>query len=265
MLSVQQIEQFHRDGFVKGQHVLDDRQIETLRNELSRVIRDQEKSSIPQPVLCRNLSQDPAHPVWQIVNIWQASAPFRALISHPAIVAEVAQLTAASELRLWHDQIQYKPAGKGGVNRWHQDAPYWPTLRPNTAQATAWVALDDVDEDNGCMSMVPGSHRWGDCIKFLHTLKQLDDIPSSFEGQEITVRTCPVLRGEVHYHHGLVWHGSRANTSPRSRRAIALHYMTEQTRYDASGDHPMKPFITVNDGEVLRGEHFPLVFTRAAS
>lgn len=39
---------------------------------------------------------------------------------------------------------------------WHQDAPYWPIVAPMT-EVTAWVALDDADEDNGCMSMVPGS------------------------------------------------------------------------------------------------------------
>ena len=63
------------------------------------------------------------HPIWQIVNIWQASEPFRQLIHHPKITKGLAQLTGAKELRIWHDQIQYKPAAIGGVNMWHQDAP----------------------------------------------------------------------------------------------------------------------------------------------
>jgi phytanoyl-CoA hydroxylase len=79
----------------------------------------------------------------------------------------------------------------------------------------------------------------------------------------VEVRSCPVRKGEVHYHHALAWHGSPANTSGRHRRAIALHYMTEETRYVASGDHLMKRFVEVADGEVLQGAHFPLVWERA--
>lgn len=88
------------------------------------------------------------------------------------------------------------------------------------------------------------------------------DMPAEFEGHTVTVKKCPVKKGEVHYHHSLTWHGSHANTSGRNRRAIALHYMTEETHYVASGDHPMKPFVTVADGELLQGEHFPLVWQR---
>ena len=40
----------------------------------------------------------------------------------------------------------------------------------------------------------------------------------------------------------------------RTRRAIALHYMTERARYNAAGQHVMKPYIRVADGEKLAGE-----------
>jgi phytanoyl-CoA hydroxylase len=262
MLTPAQVEQFHRGGFLLGRRVLDDAQVEELLDELDRVIRDQDRTDVPQPVLLRNLPGDPVHPVWQVVNIWEASAPFRDLVRHPTITEEIAQLTGATELRLWHDQIQYKPAGTGGVNMWHQDSPYWPPLQPKTAQVTAWVALDDVDESNGCMSMVPGSHAWDDQVEFLHTLKKFDDMPREFQGHALEVRRCPVRKGEVHYHHALTWHGSHANTSARPRRAVALHFMTQETRYDASKDHVMKRFIESANGEPVRGEHFPTVWPR---
>ena len=70
------------------------------------------------------------------------------------------------DIQIWHDQIQYKPPHHGGINNWHQDAPYWPVLKPETP-VTAWIALDDVDESNGCMWMVPGSHKWGNNIEML--------------------------------------------------------------------------------------------------
>src|SRR6185437_11619408 len=195
------------------------------------------------------------------VNIWEAGDPFAALIHNQQIGEEMAQLTGAQRLRIWHDKIQFKPAEQGGVNMWHQDAPLWPILAPMT-EVTAWVALDDVDEENGCMSMVPGSHQWGNAIDFLNTLPNFAAMPSTWQGHTVEVRSCPVRKGEVHYHHALAWHGSSANTSGRHRRAIALHYMTEETRYVAAGDHLMKRFVEVADGEVLQGAHFPLVWER---
>src|SRR5436190_39806 len=80
----------------------------------------------------------------------------------------------------------------GGHNMWHQDSPYWPTLAPKDVMVTAWVALDDVDEGNGCMRMMPGTHQWGDSIAFIHTMKDFYNPPAEFEGRKLEVRNCPV-------------------------------------------------------------------------
>jgi ectoine hydroxylase-related dioxygenase (phytanoyl-CoA dioxygenase family) len=70
-----------------------------------------------------------------------------------------------------------------------------------------------------------------------------------------------VQKGEVHYHHALTWHGSHANTSGRPRRAIALHFMTGDTCFVASGEHVMKQFVEVADGELMQGAHFPVIYS----
>ena len=259
MLSDEQVSAFQRDGYVNGGLALDEDKVEDLRSELARVIADDGKPDVKQPVSLRNLSRDDNHPVYQIVNIWEASAPFHKLTSNAKIVEEIAQLTGASKLKVWHDQIQYKPAETGGVNMWHQDAPLWPIILPMT-EVSAWVALDDVDEGNGCMSMVPGSQAWGNQMAFIRDLESYDAMPDTFEDKSIAVIRRPVKKGEVHYHHALTWHGSHANTSDRPRRAIAIHYMTDETRYVASGEHLMKSFVDVADGEVLEGDHFPTVW-----
>lgn len=262
MLSAEQVAQFHKDGFVKGGRVLDDAEVDELRAELQRVIDQRDKPDLPQPVLLNNLASE-QRPVWQIVNIWQASDAFSRLIHNKQIVEELVQLTDAKELRIWHDQIQYKPAEQGGTNTWHQDAPLWPVLRPNT-QITAWVALDDVDETNGCMSMVPGSHKWGDHMDFLHSLDAGFELPAEYQGNKVDIVRRPVGKGEVHFHHSLTWHGSHDNLSNRPRRAIAIHVMAEDTQFVGSGQHVMKQFITVPDGAQLTGEAFPVLHPPAA-
>jgi len=260
MLTEEQVASFAQNGYLLGDTVLSEDQVEELRSELERVIDAREAADVRQPARISNLGGNPDRPVWQVVNIWMASEPFHRLIHHPQVVEEVAQLTRAHELRVWHDQIQYKPAEKGGVNMWHQDSPYWPILQPKDTQVTAWIALDAVDEENGCMSMVPGSHHWGVQIDFLHTLSDFQSMPAEFEGREVRIELRPVRRGQVHYHHPLTWHGSNATRSGRPRRAIAIHYMTSETRYDAQGEHVMKPYVEVEDGEVLQGEAFPEVW-----
>jgi ectoine hydroxylase-related dioxygenase (phytanoyl-CoA dioxygenase family) len=258
MLTEEQVAQFEADGFVKGGRALDDAEVEALRAEIERVIEQRDKSGVPQPVLLNNLASE-QRPVWQIVNIWQASDAFSRLIHNRQIVQELAQLSGAKELRIWHDQIQYKPAEQGGTNTWHQDAPLWPVLRPNT-QITAWVALDDVDQTNGCMSMVPGSHKWGDHMDFLRSLDAGFELPKEYQGRKVEIVRRPVAKGEVHYHHSLTWHGSHDNLSNRPRRAIAIHVMSEDTRFAAAGNHVMKQFIGVPDGDQLVGEAFPVVY-----
>ena len=114
------------------------------------------------------------------------------------------------------------------------------------------------------MSMVPGSHNWGNQMAFIRTLANYEAMPGEFEGRRVEVVRCPVKKGEVHYHHALTWHGSHANASNRPRRAIAIHYMTNETRYVASGEHLMKQFVTVADGEFLTGDRFPLVWQEKA-
>jgi len=260
VLTAEQVEQYRRSGFVNGGPVLDEAAVEALQREVLRVIDERENPAAAQPVLLRNLSGDDAQPIWQIVNIWQASPAFQALVTNRQVIAMAAQLSGAKQLRVWHDQVQYKPKEHGGRLHWHQDSPLWPVLQPKDAQITAWIALDDAEADNGCMVMVPGSHRWGNHQVEIDKLPEGKDLPETFDGHPVHLIMCPVKQGHVHFHHSLTWHGSGPNHSRRPRRAIGIHLMAEKTVYDASGEHVMRPFIHVADGAPLEGDSFPLVW-----
>ena len=255
---------FNEQGYAYAGQLIDMETVETLRSELARVIDDRDRDDVPQPVSICNMSGNADATVWQVVDIWRASKAYEALLHTPAISALAAACIGAKELRLWHDQIQYKPAGTGGVNPWHQDAPYWGSITPKDEQITAWIALDDVDVDNGCMSMVPGSHKWGVAIDTIHAHNKPGmELPDTYEGHPVKQVTCPVPVGGVHFHHSLTWHGSHANTSGRPRRAIALHFMTDRTVRDANGSHLMDRFISAKPGEPMRDPEFPLLWSAA--
>lgn len=258
---------YARDGYVDGGPVLTPEQVEVLKRELDRVVAERATAGVPQPYCISAMGQAGA-PIWQIVDIWLASAAFAALLRQPRIVALAKRLMGCDRLRLWHDQIQYKPANGGGVNWWHQDWPYWRVIGPADAVLTAWIALDDADADNGCMSMVPGSHRWGDQIALLHAQggERADHDVNSFAAGlpaacgEASVRAVvrPVPAGHVHFHHAFTWHGSHANASLRPRRAIALHLMSDRAVVLTSDHRHLKSGeLPAVIGAPISGVYFP--------
>ncbi|MBI2302049.1 MAG: phytanoyl-CoA dioxygenase family protein [Armatimonadetes bacterium] len=260
MLSPEQVAAFQRDGCILGGPVLSPAEVEELRADLDAVIAG---TATREPVRLSNLSGDAEHPVWQVVNICDASDAFMRLVHNAKVVEMAAQLIGASALRLWHDQIQYKPPRHGGTNGWHQDAPFWAVLGADS-MVSAWIPLDDADESNGCMSMVPRSHRWGRrWHDYLHTVAGFDGIGKGWtppDGKPFEVKLWPVPCGTVSFHHCLTWHASHGNRSERPRRAIALHYMDGATPFIEAGDHIMKAFVTSRDGEPMAGERFPVVY-----
>jgi len=270
MLTKEQVEQFERDGYIKGDVVLSDDEVEVLRAELDLVMSGQ---SVKKPVLNRNLldgnteygmNMVKSETVVQIVNIWMASDAFLKHACNPKICEEIAQLCGTDTLRIWHDQIQYKPPVTGGPTAWHQDHPAWPIIQPADL-ISAWVALDDAVIDNGCMWMVPGSHKWGDHNRYLDSTADFKPfhrephlLPS---GVDTTAVPFEIKKGQVGYHHCLTWHGSPHNRSEMKRRAIAVHYMPDHIRFEPTGRHPMETHIAVEPGKQLVGDSFPVVWT----
>jgi phytanoyl-CoA hydroxylase len=261
MLSEAEVAEFRERGMLLGPRVYSDAQCAALRERLDAVI---DGRSAAKPEIVRNMLRNSERVVIQIVNIWEADDLFREHLYHPEVCAMVAQLIGHPVLRVWHDQVQYKPPRVGGPTDWHQDHPYWPIIQPADL-VSAWVALDDADLENGCMWMVPGSHRWGP-----HKGGTIGTDPETFAplpdrallpaGADVTPVPCPVPWGHVMFHHCLTWHGSPPNDSERGRPAIAVHYMPGYTRYEPDRTHLMEPRVTVAPGEVLAGEYFPTVW-----
>lgn len=250
---------YQRSGFVRGPKILKIDEVEHLKNEVERVIREYDQDKENQPVACRSLT-DMENPVWQIINIWQASEAFKELMLSPTLVEWAASLTQAKELKLWHDQIQYKPSGVGGEISWYQDSSFWPALEPLDSMITAWIALDDAEPENGCMSMVPGSHKWGCAREDLEKIVDFTSLPETYLDHDVYPILCPVPAGYVHFHHPLTWHGSPVNKSNKPRRAIAIHFATENACLSREGQHVMRRFATCSPGEQLTGAPFISVY-----
>jgi ectoine hydroxylase-related dioxygenase (phytanoyl-CoA dioxygenase family) len=264
MLTQEQIAFFHENGYLNDNiRIYGDTEVEALRERLTAVM---EGRAAAEPEALRNLrggSLESDQVVVQIVNIWEADDLFRAHLCQPEITAMAAQLLGTDTIRVWHDQIQYKPPIVGSATDWHQDHPAWPILEPADL-ISCWVALDDATLENGCMRMVPGSHKWG-AHRGLRSGEgfapgyDAEQIPS---GAEVRAVPCEVKAGHGMFHHCLTWHGSPPNPSPRPRRAIAVHYMPGHTRYEPKGRHLIDHRVEVQPGEILKGLFFPVVWEK---
>jgi len=260
-LTEEQIQSFRRDGFLNYGRVLTDEQLQSLRESLNRVLAGKSDGAAEN---ISNIGGSATSVVTQVVNVWEAEPAFRDHLYNETVVPLVAQLMGTDTVRVWHDQMQLKPPRVGGPTVWHQDHPYWPVIQPADL-VSAWVALEDATAENGAMSMVRGSHLWGQYADGTigidpETFEPTYDLAFIPEGQTVEIVPCDVKAGGVVFHHCRTWHGAPANRSENPRPAIAVHYMPGYTRYTpGEKNHMVEHHIHVAPGEVLTGDHFPTV------
>lgn len=136
--------------------------------------------------------------------------------------------------------MYFKPAGAKG-QALHQDNRYL-RVQPGTCMA-AWLALDDTDEENGCLQVVPGSHKLD-----MLCLKQAD-LGQSFTWDTVdippgmNVVSLEMKAGDVLFFNGSVIHGSGPNVSKdRFRRIVVGHYISGEAEKVAHWYFPIYRF-----------------------
>ncbi len=181
------------------------------------------------------------------------------IATHPKIVDVIEALIGPDVMLLaTHFFCKYGPREK--FVAWHQDVTYW-GLEPPEA-VTAWYAVDDSDTGNGCMQVIPGSHRHG--IQAHGTSERAGNLLSINQEVPVTEDAAAsaadlVLKaGEMSIHHGALIHGSLPNHSTRRRCGLTVRYIPPTVRQaeENSLKRPWKPIL-------LRGEdrhhHFTTV------
>jgi len=127
-----------------------------------------------------------------------------------------------------------KPAEVGLPSPWHQDNAYW--CVDNHNGLTIWIALDECDASNGCVTYLRGTHTMG---LISHKPSFAPGSSQMIEDESLPVRYAtekfaPSLKpGDVLAHHCLAIHGSSANKSGKSRRGVTLQYVGKKSGYDA--------------------------------
>ncbi|XP_078520599.1 phytanoyl-CoA dioxygenase domain-containing protein 1-like [Lissotriton helveticus] len=110
---------------------------------------------------------------------------------------------------------------------WHQDIKYWGF--EGGPVASVWLALDDVDAENGVLQVIPGSHKQGvlehrTAMTPGNLLSTNQEIPRHLVDAEKAVE-CPLQAGQMSIHDGLTVHASEPNTSHRRRCGFVIRYV----------------------------------------
>ncbi len=264
-LSDDQVQEYQEKGFIQGIQILNDNQINVLREELSEVVIPDHEGKEFFYEYHSNESTQPEMVLFHALGTWRVRKSFHDILWNPAFLMPAYQLLGQG-FRLFHDQLFCKPAQHGGVVSWHQDYSYWTWTRPMN-RLTCWIGLDDSHEENGCLHYVPGSHRWG-LIDKLDLSGEMDAVQEFLTPDQICdfERKVPIVMkaGYASFHHPIMMHGSFENHSPFQRRATVINVFGkgvvsnldfESVNSPGSNNYPSVPM-----GQRMEGTYYPLLF-----
>lgn len=225
-LSDQHILDYRDQGYLIPPYRLEPDLLHALQQALDQLIRDN-PGVRPEKLVS-------AHIEGQNDEGVKGSRRFLELAMHPPIVEMVEQLIGPDVI-LWGCHVFCKPAAEGFETPWHQDGHYWP-IRP-LATCTVWVALEPSTRENGCLRVIPGSHRGGVLHPHLHedrndlTLNQRMADGAFVDKDAVDLELQP---GQMSMHDVYMIHGAQANRSGQRRTGVALRYMPGTSLFDRS-------------------------------
>ena len=227
-----QIAQFQRDGYVILKAVLQDEELQPIEVEFERFIRGE------VPGMGRDFCDmsGPYDRTFKDFGLVNAVLPRR---YRPEICGNLFERRSATIARqliggtavLDYDQFLAKRPNKpDAVFTWHQDLGYWPTGTPDPWTATCSLALDDADEENGCLRVVPGSQKGA--LRPHRPLHGASRNSSHILSIELTpddrIAMLPLKRGDTTVHDEMIIHGSSGNnTETRWRRTYITAYRSK--------------------------------------
>jgi hypothetical protein len=258
-ISDAQLNFFKTQGYLPDIKVLSDFQADKLLEELVDLSNPQSPGNELFHEYHSNESTDPNKILFHALGAWRIKPSFHDILWAPGFLIPASQLLGGA-VRFWHDQLFCKPARHGGVVAWHQDYSYWTRTQP-MQHLTCWIALDDANEENGCLHYIPQSHEW-DLLPITGLAGDMESIKSvlkPWQYDKFTPTPVPLKKGHATFHHPLTIHGSFENRSAFPRRAVVLNVFLDGT-FSSSDEPLLKGVPPVPKGQSLSGQFFPLLF-----
>ena len=162
--------------------------------------------------------------VRKLMPIIDYDARLNTLSEHPELAA-VLQRIMGEPPALTQDMAMLKPPRIGREKPWHQDMAYF-DFPTDTTIVGAWIALDEALPENGCMMIIPGSHREGPMLHWTRRDWQICDS----DVQLGKIAAVPLPPGGCLLFHSLLHHGTPPTRSQRRRWALQFHYRPQSIK-----------------------------------
>ena len=261
--TAEQRRQYAEDGVTVVRGAFDPVWVDRLRAVADR-------SMVERTPLTREYDTNPGGRFHAATFRWLDDPDLDAFVRESPAGRIAGELMGASTVSFFFDHLLVKEPGTDNPTPWHQDLPYWPVVGDQIC--SLWFALDDVDDDNGAVRYVAGSHRdtqWYRAQSFGGSDKYSDDSmppapdPDRDPGAHRVV-SFALAPGDVVVHHVMTLHGARGNPhATRRRRGLATRWCGDDARFDPRPKTMALPFEpAIATGDPMRSEHFPVVWTR---
>lgn len=219
MIKPQDADFYNNEGYLLVKGVFNQAEVEEMRNGVNRIIDRAAQAKLDHnhawggdylpPEELKKLVLKGFH------DVHYHDASFTRAFTHPNM-ADVLTKIIGPNVQLHHSKMLVKPPEIGAAFPMHQDHPYFP--HANHTMLAASIHLDDADLENGCIYVVPGSHKQGPLPHVGRHYLNHKEYPVSCG------TPCPAKAGDVLFFNYLTIHGSNANRSQRTRRNVLFQY-----------------------------------------
>jgi Phytanoyl-CoA dioxygenase (PhyH) len=212
VLSDDEVRTYREIGYVIPEFAFKGAELDRLQSEVHQVVSDNPEL-VDEPIPFPHLAHTAV----------RSSGAIFEFITNPSVLDMMEQLIGP-DFVLWQSAIFHKDPETGPATPWHQDGDYWP-IEP-MANASIWIAVEDVSKDNACLRFVPGTaniltHRQIESTGFSHVLD-----PDERDAVDIELKAGQLVVFDV-----AMVHGSRPNEGRRSRTALGARYMPTTSVY----------------------------------
>ena len=216
--------------------------------------------------------------------LWTIDPEFRNYVFNTPVASAAGHVMQSSKVNLFYDHLLVKEPGTKAETGWHQDCNFWPFKGKQIC--SVWAPLDVVDETNGALEFVSGSHEWYDHPMSRATLfGNRDGQPMEVDGGSAdAIDTAPpqpdieanrdkydILRwrlepGDVLIFAAMTLHYAPPNLTDGRRRALSTRWLGDDVRFHLK--RKMLQMIRdpgLTDGQVPDCELFPTIWRRAGT
>lgn len=256
-LANEQVAQWHQQGYLVIPRVFSPKHVERLKSRVDdlaagRVPAPEGVTAMEEPVVARGETTvvEQRQRFRKLEGVRLATDDvIETAAHHEGLVAIMCRILGP-DIKLLRAAAMLKPPQIGSPKGLHQDAAYYP-VEPQEHVA-AWLALDQATPENGCMEVLPFSHRGG-LRKHERREYETDVVFEGSTGHESGLVQLPMDPGDVLLAHCLTPHRSGANRTPDWRRALILAYMSSKSKYTvAESERP--PWV---DSLPIAGQSYP--------